>query len=153
MTVLEKSFVLVKPDGVQRSLTGEIISRFERKGLQLVGLKMIQISPELAAKHYGEHQGKPFFNDLINFITSGPVVAMVWQGLNAVTVIRNMMGKTNPAEADAGTIRGDFALFMGNNVVHGSDSTESAQREINLFFAPEELISYTRSSDAWIYGK
>ncbi len=150
---MEKSFVLVKPDGVQRSLTGEVINRFERKGLQLTGLKMIQISPELAAKHYGEHQGKPFYNDLINFITSGPVVAMVWQGLNAVTVIRNMMGKTNPAEAASGTIRGDFALFMGNNVVHGSDSTESAQREISLFFAPQELVSYTRSSDVWIYGK
>jgi nucleoside-diphosphate kinase len=150
---MEKSFVMVKPDGVQRELVGEIISRFENKGLQLSALKMMQISPELAASHYAEHKGKPFYNDLIEFITSGPVVAMVWQGLNAVTVIRNMMGKTNPAEASPGTIRGDFALFMGNNVVHGSDSTESAHREINLFFSPAEVVSYSKPNDTWIYGK
>jgi nucleoside-diphosphate kinase len=150
---MEKSFVMVKPDGVQRDLVGEIISRFEKKGLQLSGLKMMQISPELAASHYAEHQGKPFYSDLIGFITSGPVVAMVWQGLNAVSVIRSMMGKTNPADAAPGTIRGDFALFMGNNVIHGSDSIESANREINLFFAPTELVSYSKSNDTWIYGK
>jgi nucleoside-diphosphate kinase len=148
---LEKSFVMVKPDGVQRNLIGEIISRFENKGLQLVALKLMQIHPELASNHYGEHKGKPFYNDLIEFITSGPVVAMVWQGLNAVSVIRAMMGKTNPAEAAPGTIRGDLALFMGNNVVHGSDSNESAQREISIFFKPDELVSYTSAGDTWVY--
>ncbi|MBS4021248.1 MAG: nucleoside-diphosphate kinase [Dethiobacter sp.] len=148
---MEKSFVMVKPDGVQRNLIGEIISRFENKGLQLVALKLMQIHPELASNHYGEHKGKPFYNDLIEFITSGPVVAMVWQGLNAVSVIRAMMGKTNPAEAAPGTIRGDLALFMGNNVVHGSDSNESAQREISIFFKPDELVSYTSAGDTWVY--
>ena len=150
---MEKSFVMIKPDGVQRDLVGEIISRFERKGLQLLALKMMQITPELAADHYAEHKGKPFYNDLVTFITSGPVVAMVWQGLNAVPVIRNMMGKTNPVDAAPGTIRGDFALFMGNNVIHGSDSLESANREINLFFPTTELVTYTKPNDTWIYGK
>jgi nucleoside-diphosphate kinase len=150
---MEKTFVMVKPDGVQRGLIGEIINRFEKKGLQLVGLKIMQIPPEMAARHYGEHLGKPFYGELITFITSGPVVAMVWQGLNAVSVIRGMMGKTNPAEAATGTIRGDFALFMGNNVVHGSDSPESAQREIDLFFAPVEILSYKRENDFWLYGE
>lgn len=150
---MEQSYVMVKPDGVQRGVIGEIISRFEQKGFKLVGLKMLQLSTELAAKHYAEHEGKPFFSDLQFFITSGPVVAMVWEGLNAVSVIRTMMGKTNPADAQPGTIRGDLALFMGNNIIHGSDSTESAQREISLFFKEEELVSYSRASDFWIYGK
>lgn len=150
---MERTYVMVKPDGVQRNLVGEIISRFEKKGFQLVGLKLMQIPPELAARHYGEHEGKPFYGELIDFITSGPVVAMVWQGLNAVSVIRTMMGKTNPAEAAPGTIRGDFAVFMGNNVVHGSDSPESAEREINLFFKPEELVNYSKATDFWLYGK
>ncbi|MDW7652195.1 MAG: nucleoside-diphosphate kinase [Bacillota bacterium] len=150
---MERTYVMVKPDGVQRNLVGEIISRFEKKGFQLVGLKLMQIPEELAAKHYGEHKEKPFFGELIDFITSGPVVAMVWEGLNAVSVIRTMMGKTNPAEAAPGTIRGDFALFMGNNVVHGSDSAESAEREINLFFSPEELVTYKKATDTWLYGK
>lgn len=150
---MERTFVMVKPDGVQRNLAGEIISRFEKKGFQLAGLKLMQISPELAAKHYGEHEGKPFYGELIDFITSGPVVAMVWQGLNAVSVVRAMMGKTNPADAAPGTIRGDFAVFMGNNVVHGSDSPESAEREINLFFSPAELVDYSKAADFWLYGK
>ncbi|MCW3489560.1 nucleoside-diphosphate kinase [Dethiobacter alkaliphilus] len=150
---MERTYVMVKPDGVQRNLTGEIISRFEKKGFQLVGLKLMQITPELAGKHYGEHEGKPFYGELIDFITSGPVVAMVWQGQNVVSVIRNMMGKTNPAEAAPGTIRGDYAVFMGNNVVHGSDSPESAEREINLFFSPEELVDYKKATDFWLYGK
>jgi len=144
---------MIKPDGVQRNLVGEIISRFEKKGFQLVGLKLIQISPELAAKHYGEHLGKPFYGELLEFITSGPVVAMVWQGLNAVAVARTMMGKTNPADAAPGTIRGDLAVFMGNNVVHGSDSPESAEREIKLFFSSAELVSYSKADDCWLYGK
>ena len=150
---MERTFLMIKPDGVQRNLAGEIISRFEKKGFQLVGLKLMQISPELAAKHYGEHLGKPFYSELLEFITSGPVVAMVWQGLNAVAVARAMMGKTNPADASPGTIRGDFAVFMGNNVVHGSDSLESAEREINLFFSSSELVSYNKLADCWLYGK
>ena len=150
---MERTFVMVKPDGVQRNLVGEVISRFEKRGLKLVGLKLMQISQELAAKHYGEHQGKPFYDELIGFITSGPVVAMVWEGLNAVSVVRNMMGKTNPAEAAPGTIRGDFALYMVNNVVHGSDSPDSATREINLFFTHEELLDYIKAADFWLNGK
>ncbi|MBS3886021.1 MAG: nucleoside-diphosphate kinase [Dethiobacter sp.] len=150
---MERTFLMIKPDGVQRNLVGEIISRFEKKGFQLVGLKLIQISPELAAKHYGEHLGKPFYGELLEFITSGPVVAMVWQGLNAVAVARTMMGKTNPADAAPGTIRGDLAVFMGNNVVHGSDSPESAEREIKLFFSSAELVSYSKADDCWLYGK
>ena len=144
---------MVKPYGVQRNLVGEVISRFEKKGLKLVGLKLMQIPEELAAKHYGEHEGKPFYGELISFITSGPVVAMVWEGLNAVSVIRTMLGKTNPAEAAPGTIRGDYAIFMGNNVVHGSDSPESGQRESNLFFSPQELVDYNKATDFWLYGK
>lgn len=150
---MEKTFVMVKPDGVQRHLVGEIISRFEKKGLQLVGLKMMQVSRELAARHYAEHEGKPFYEGLINFITSGPVVAMVWQGQNAIAIVRNLMGKTNPAEAAPGTIRGDFAMFTGNNVVHGSDSPASAEREIGLFFKADELVEYTAHSDEWVYGE
>ncbi|MBS4032615.1 MAG: nucleoside-diphosphate kinase [Clostridiales bacterium] len=150
---MEKTYIMVKPDGVQRNLVGEIVGRFEKKGLRLVGMKLMQISRELASRHYGEHEGKPFFGELIGFITSGPVVAMVWEGLNAISVARTMMGKTNPVEAAPGTIRGDFALFMGNNVVHGSDSPESAEREINLFFSPDELVDYTKASDFWLNGK
>lgn len=150
---MEKTYIMVKPDGVQRNLVGEIVGRFEKKGLRLVGMKLMQISPELASRHYAEHEGKPFFGELIGFITSGPVVAMVWEGLNAISVARTMMGKTNPAEAAPGTIRGDFAMFMGNNVVHGSDSSESADREINLFFSQEELVDYKKASDFWLNGK
>jgi len=150
---VEKTFVMIKPDGVQRNLIGEIISRFERKGLKLIGMKLMQISKELAAEHYGEHQGKPFYSELIDFITSGPVVAMVWEGQNAIAIVRNLMGKTNPAEAAPGTIRGDFAVFTGNNVVHGSDSPESAEREINLFFTADELIAYEKAGDSWLYGR
>lgn len=153
MSRLEKTFVMVKPDGVQRSLVGEVISRFEKKGLKLIGLKLMQVSQELAAKHYGEHQGKPFYNELIDFITSGPVVAMVWEGLNAISVVRTMMGQTNPAVAAPGTIRGDYAMYMGNNVVHGSDSATSAEREIKLFFKDEELLTYKKVTDFWINGK
>lgn len=150
---MERTYVMVKPDGVQRSLVGEIISRFEKKGLQLVGLKLMQIPQETAAKHYGEHKEKSFYGELIDFITSGPVVAMVWEGLNAVSVARTMMGKTNPAEAAPGTIRGDFAVFMGNNVVHGSDAIDSAEREISIFFSADELVDYKKATDVWVYGK
>lgn len=150
---MERTFVMVKPDGVQRKLAGKIITRFEERGFQLVGLKLMHITPELAAKHYAEHESKPFFQELVGFITSSPVVAMVWEGLEAVKTIRTMMGKTDPLQADPGTIRGDFALYMGNNIVHGSDSPESATREINLFFDSAELMSYNVDINKWINGE
>lgn len=143
---------MVKPDGVQRKLVGEVIGRLEKKGLQPVAIKMMQIDPELASRHYGEHRGKPFYESLISFITSGPVVAMVWEGDNAVAVSRTLIGATDPQEADPGTIRGDLALFTGNNLVHGSDSLESARREIGLFFNEAELCSYRAVLNDWIYG-
>ncbi|WP_070121138.1 nucleoside-diphosphate kinase [Bacillus marinisedimentorum] len=148
---MEKTFVMVKPDGVQRNLVGEIVCRFEKKGFQLAGAKLMQISQELAEEHYGEHKERPFFPELVEFITSGPVFAMVWQGENVISTARQMMGKTNPAEALPGTIRGDFGLTVGKNVIHGSDSTESAEREIGLFFKGDEQIDYKKNSDSWIY--
>lgn len=147
---MERTFLMVKPDGVQRGLIGEVVSRFERKGYQLVGSKLMVIDKELAEKHYQEHVGKPFFNDLVSFITSGPVFAMVWEGNNVVSVARNMMGKTNPAEAAQGTVRGDFGLNMSMNIIHGSDSLTSAEREINLFFKQEEIIDYKKDINNWI---
>ena len=148
---MEKTFLMVKPDAVQRQLIGEIVSRFEKKGFQLVGAKLMQMSSELAEKHYAEHIGKPFFEDLTNFITSGPVFAMVWQWDNVVNTARKMMGKTNPSESDPGTIRGDFGVVTNRNIIHGSDSLESAEREINLFFNESELIDYTKLMNQWIY--
>ncbi|ASS91743.1 MAG: nucleoside-diphosphate kinase [Bacillaceae bacterium] len=148
---MEKTFLMVKPDGVQRQLIGQIVSRFEQKGLKLIGAKLMKISEELAQQHYGEHKEKPFFNELVQFITSGPVFAMVWEGENAIEIARQMMGKTNPKDALSGTIRGDFGLTVGKNVIHGSDSPESAEREIQLFFKAEELVEYDREIDAWIY--
>lgn len=148
----ERTFVMVKPDGVQRGLVGAVLGRLERKGLQLVGMKLMQIEPELAARHYGEHQGKPFYGGLLSFITSGPVVAMVWEGDNAVTVARTLIGATDPQKAVPGTIRGDLALSTGNNLVHGSDSLESARREIALFFKDSEVCAYRAVLDGWIYG-
>ncbi len=131
---MEQTFVMVKPDGVQRKLVGEIISRLERKGFILRAAKMMQIDAELAGRHYAEHQGKPFFPGLVEFISSGPVVAMVWEGENAVAAVRKLMGATDPLEAAPGTIRGDLAAVMSENLIHGSDSPEAAQREIGLFF-------------------
>ncbi|MEK5324856.1 nucleoside-diphosphate kinase [Aeribacillus sp. FSL M8-0254] len=148
---MEKTFLMVKPDGVQRQLIGQIVSRFEQKGLKLIGAKLMKISEELAQQHYGEHKEKPFFNELVQFITSGPVFAMVWEGENAIEIARQMMGKTNPKDALSGTIRGDFGLTVGKNVIHGSDSPESAEREIQLFFKAEELVEYDREIDVWIY--
>jgi nucleoside-diphosphate kinase len=148
----ERTFIMVKPDGVQRGLVGDVIGRLERKGLQAAAIKMMQISPDLAARHYGEHKGKPFYESLINFITSGPVVAMVWEGDNAVSVARSLIGATDPQKAAPGTIRGDLGLFTGNNIVHGSDSPENAKREIALFFEPSELCDYRLSLEEWIYG-
>lgn len=138
---LQRTFVAVKPDGVNRGLVGEIISRFERKGFNLIGLKLLHVTPELAAKHYEEHFGKPFYDGLIKFITDGPVVAMVIEGINVIEVSRKMMGATNPQEAAVGTIRGDFGQIKQNNLIHGSDSEASAEREISIYFKPEELVT------------
>ncbi|WP_449536752.1 nucleoside-diphosphate kinase [Ferdinandcohnia sp. Marseille-Q9671] len=148
---MEKTFLMVKPDGVQRQLIGEIVSRFESKGLQLVGAKLMSISQELAQEHYGEHKERPFFGELVEFITSGPVFAMVWQGENVISTARQMMGSTNPKDAAPGTIRGDFGLTVGKNVIHGSDSPASAEREISLFFKEEELVDYDKLINNWIY--
>ncbi|KKE79342.1 nucleoside-diphosphate kinase [Oceanobacillus caeni] len=148
---MEKTFLMVKPDGVQRNLIGEIVSRFESKGYKLAGAKLMSISQELAEQHYGEHKEKPFFGELVEFIISGPVFAMVWEGENVISTARNMMGKTNPSEASPGTVRGDYGLTVGKNVIHGSDSPESAEREINLFFNQDEILSYEKQDSSWIY--
>ncbi|MCM3027884.1 nucleoside-diphosphate kinase [Bacillus safensis] len=148
---MDKTFLMVKPDGVERQLIGDIVSRFEKKGLQLVGAKLISIPKEVAETHYGEHKEKPFFGELVDFITSGPVFAMVWQGDQVVDVTRQIIGKTNPKEALPGTIRGDYGLTVGKNIIHGSDSPESAEREINLFFKQEELTSWDQTISSWIY--
>ncbi|MDV2580828.1 nucleoside-diphosphate kinase [Alkalibacillus haloalkaliphilus] len=148
---MERTFIMVKPDGVQRNLVGEIVSRFEQKGFKLVGAKLMQIPNELAEEHYGEHKDKPFFGELTSFITSGPVFAMVWEGENVITTARKMMGATNPSESDIGTIRGDYGLTVGKNVIHGSDSPESAEREIGLFFSEGGQVDYTKDADQWIY--
>ncbi|QTD42181.1 nucleoside-diphosphate kinase [Sporosarcina sp. Te-1] len=147
---MERTFLMVKPDGVQRNLIGEIVSRFEKKGFTLVGGKLMQISQELAEQHYGEHKERPFFGELVDFITSGPVFAMVWEGENVISTARLMMGATNPKESAPGTVRGDFAVTVGKNIIHGSDSPESAVREIGLFFKEEELVSYDKSMTSWI---
>lgn len=148
---MEQTLVLIKPDGVQRGLVGELLGRFERRGLHLVGLKLTVMTRELAEMHYGEHRGRPFFDAIIEFITSSPVVAMVWEGPNAVTMVRSMMGPTNPATALPGTIRGDFGIDIGQNVIHGSDSPSRAEHEIALFFADDELVSWEREGGRWIY--
>jgi nucleoside-diphosphate kinase len=147
---MQRTLVLVKPDGVQRGLVGAIVARLERRGLKLIGLKMMRISKEVAAHHYAEHQGKPFFDGLIAFITSGPVVAMIWEGREAVTVVRSLMGATDPLKAGPGTIRGDLALDLGMNLIHGSDSPDRAETEIALFFERGELHEYDRTADRWI---
>ena len=146
----ERTFVMVKPDGVGRRVIGEAIRRYEAKGLKLVGLKMQIISRDLAHKHYAEHDGKPFFADLVKFITSGPTVQMVWEGNNAVEVVRKMNGATNSLKAEIGTIRGDLGLSLQNNVVHASDAVETAVREIALYFRNEELWSYSMPDEHWL---
>lgn len=146
---VEKTFVMVKPDGVQRGLVGEIVSRFEKKGLKLVAAQLMSVSQQLAEQHYAEHKERPFFGELVSFITSSPVFAMVLEGPNAVTVARTMMGKTNPADSAPGTIRGDFGLTIGMNIVHGSDSSDSAEREIALWFG-EQTVSYDKAMEVWI---
>jgi nucleoside-diphosphate kinase len=147
---MEKTFLMVKPDGVQRNVIGEIVARFEKKGYHLVGAKLMQIPTELAEQHYGEHKERPFFGELVEFITSGPVFAMVWEGENVILTARQMMGATNPKDAAPGTIRGDFAVTVGKNMIHGSDSAESAEREIGLFFKEEELVSYEKTMNNWV---
>ncbi len=147
----ERTFVAVKPDGVERGLAGEIISRFERRGLKLVGMKLMKVSKAKAEEHYGEHKGKPFFDGLVSFITSGPIVAMVWEGKGAITLARNVIGATNPAQAAPGSIRGDLAVEIGRNMVHGSDGPESAAREIGIFFDKDELVEgWNRTIDKWV---
>lgn len=137
---MERTFIMIKPDGVERKLIGEIIKRFEAKGFTLVGAKLMNLTEEIAKQHYQEHKDKPFFGDLIKFITSGPVFAMVWEGEAVIKIARQMIGDTNPQDAIPGTIRGDYAVVLRHNIIHGSDSVASAEREINLFFQPEELI-------------
>ena len=147
---MERTLVLAKPDAVQRGLVGEVVSRLEGTGLKLVALKMIQMDAEMAGRHYGIHRDKPFFKGLVQFITSSPLVAAVFEGPKAVEIARKVMGDTDPARAPAGTIRGDFALDIGRNVVHGSDSGENAEQEIGLFFSPGELCSYERQIEPWV---
>ena len=147
---MDQTLVLVKPDGVQRGLAGEVISRLERRGLKLVAMKFMKVDDALARQHYGEHVERPFFAALVDFITSSPVVAMVWEAANVVDIVRQTMGETNPVNSPLGTIRGDLGVDIGRNLVHGSDSPESAVREISLFFQAQEIVSYTRSNDSWI---
>ncbi|HLR47155.1 MAG TPA: nucleoside-diphosphate kinase [Deinococcales bacterium] len=137
---MERTYAMIKPDGVKRGLTGELIGRIERKGFRIVGLKQLVISRETAEQHYGEHRDKPFFEGLVSFITSGPAVAMVLEGENAISEWRKMMGATNPKDAAPGTVRGDFATTLDENVAHGSDAPETAEREIGIFFSPDELL-------------
>jgi len=148
---MERTFVMIKPDGVQRSLIGKVIARFEEKGLKVIGLKMIHVSKDLAARHYAEHVGKKFYEELVRYITSGPVVTMVLTGRNAVGVVRTIVGSTNPTEAAPGTLRGDFGMEIGRNIIHASDSNESAVREISLFFTESEIQTYSKIDELWLY--
>jgi len=150
---VERSLVLVKPDGVQRALVGEVISRLERRGLRLVGAKFMQVSRELAETHYGIHKGKPFYDGLIEYIISAPVMAMVWEGPNAIAAIRQTMGATRPTEAAPGSLRHDFALEVGRNLTHASDTPENGASEVSLWFKTEELVDWTREVDRWVFEK
>ena len=147
---VQRSLVIVKPDGVQRGLSAAILERLERRGLKIVGLTLMQVTPELAERHYGIHKGKPFYEGLVSYITSGPVVVAAFEGPNAISIIRAAMGATNAAEAAPGTIRGDYAIEIGRNLIHGSDSPESAATELDLFFGSDGLLSYSRDVDRWI---
>jgi nucleoside-diphosphate kinase len=148
--VKEKTFVIIKPDGVQRGFIGEIIARFEKKGLKIVAMKLVSVSKELAEKHYGIHKRKPFFKPTVKYIMSSPVIAMVLEGNNAIDLVRTMMGKTNPQDATPGTIRGDYGQFIGRNIIHGSDGPDTAAFEISLWFKPEEIANYTRIDENWL---
>jgi nucleoside-diphosphate kinase len=149
----ERTFVMVKPDGVQRGLVGEIVGRLEDRGLKLVGAKFVEVDDALAREHYAEHEDKPFFDDLVGFITSDPVMTMVWEGQDAIRQVRKMMGETDPAESAPGTIRGDYGLDLGRNVIHGSDHADedANEREIELFFDDEELVEWERIDETWLY--
>ena len=147
---MERSLVIIKPDAIQRELAGEVISRLEKKGLKIVAMKMLQMDKALAERHYAIHKDKAFFDGLVNFITSSPIIAIVFQGNNAVEIIRQAMGETDPAKALPGTIRGDLGIDIGRNLVHGSDSVENASKEIGLFFSEEEILDYGREVDKWI---
>jgi nucleoside-diphosphate kinase len=149
----ERTLILVKPDAVQRGLMGEIVSRLERRGLHPVAIKLMRVTTDLADRHYSEHRGKPFFSGLVEFITSSPVLAMVWEGPGAVAMVRAMMGTTNPASSAPGTIRGDLAVSLAMNVVHGSDSAESATREVAIFFTDEELLDWDNSNAQWVLAE
>ncbi len=147
---MEKTFLMLKPDAVQRGLIGLVIVRLEAKGFKLVGMKLMQVDRSLAEEHYAEHRGKPFFEPTVNYIMSAPVVAMVWEGKNVVALARALMGATNPANSDPGSIRGAFGMDISRNVIHGSDSVTSAEREIALYFKPEELVSYRKAGEEWL---
>jgi nucleoside-diphosphate kinase len=149
--LVERTFIAIKPDGVQRGLVGEIVRRFETKGFKLVGLKAMQVSRELAEQHYGVHKERPFFAGLVDFITSGPVVAMVWEGDGVVAAARQIIGATNPLTSAPGTIRGDFGVNIGRNLIHGSDAVETAQQEIALWFKSEELLDWKPTISPWLY--
>ncbi|MFB6275478.1 MAG: nucleoside-diphosphate kinase [Halothece sp.] len=148
---MERTFIMIKPDGVQRGLIGEIIKRFEQKGFNVIAMKTMNVSRELAEKHYDVHRDKPFFSNLVEFITSAPVVAMVWEGEGIVAATRKIVGETNPLSAEPGTIRGDYGISIGRNLIHASDAVETAQREIALWFEEEELISWQGALQNWIY--
>ncbi|KIK59665.1 hypothetical protein GYMLUDRAFT_44105 [Collybiopsis luxurians FD-317 M1] len=150
MSIKEQTYIMVKPDGVQRGLVGEIIARFEKRGFKLVAMKLVHATPEHLEKHYADLKGKPFFPGLIKYMASGPVVGMVWEGLDAVKTGRAMLGATNPLASSPGTIRGDYALAVGRNICHGSDAVESAKKEIALWF-PEGIIQYTNTNEGWIF--
>lgn len=147
---MERTLVLIKPDALQRGLAGAILARLEGRGLKLVALKLLQMDEAMAKRHYAIHEGKSFFPGLVKYITSSPIIAAVFEGRKAVEVVRNAMGQTDPAQAAAGTIRGDWAIDVGRNLVHGSDSKENAEKEINLFFSEKEILSYSRDTDRWI---
>lgn len=148
---VERTLVLIKPDAMQRGLAGEILSRLERRGLRIVAMRLFQMEEGLARRHYGEHEGKPFYEGLITYITACPIIAAIFEGNDAVDVVRKTMGATNPAAAEPGTVRGDLAVEMGRNLIHGSDSLESAKREIALFFREDDVHSYSRDVDRWVF--
>jgi len=148
---MERTLIIIKPDAVQRGLTGEILRRFEQRGLRITGMKFMQVSRELAEKHYDVHKERPFFGDLVSYITSAPVVVIALEGTDAIKAARGTIGATKPSEAAAGTIRGDFALEIGRNLVHGSDSVENGEIEVKNFFTEDELVSWERATDSWIF--
>lgn len=149
-TNIQRTFVMIKPDAVQRGLIGQVISRLEAKGLKLVAARFVRVDRALASRLYEVHQGKQFYNSLVAFITSSPVLAMVWEGKNVIEVVRKLMGKTDPMQAEPGTLRGDFGLDIGMNVIHGSDSPESAEHEIGIFFSPQQIVEYKLDVDRWV---